>query len=51
MKVKIRGDLYDEEIIAFVRKLNKKTKDFKLPDGSTIPGGRSTCSSLNMDTR
>jgi hypothetical protein len=41
MKVKIRGDLYDEEIIAFVRKLNKKTKDFKLlDDGGTIPGGK-----------
>ena len=41
MKVKIRGDLYDDEVIAFVRKLNKKTKDFKLPDGGgTILGGK-----------
>jgi hypothetical protein len=41
MKVKIRGDLYDDEVIAFVRKLNKKTKDFKLPDdGGTISGGK-----------
>ena len=41
MKIKVHGDYFDDEVIAFVRKLNKKTKDFELPDGTgTIPGGK-----------
>ncbi len=41
MKIDICGDLYDEEVIAFIRKLKKKTKDFELPDGKgTIKGGK-----------
>jgi hypothetical protein len=33
MKINVCGDLFDEEIIAFVRKLKKKTEGYKLDNG------------------
>jgi hypothetical protein len=40
MKIWVGNDAYDEDVIAFVRKLKKKTKDFKLEDGGIVPGGK-----------
>jgi hypothetical protein len=38
-KIAIGDDLFDEDIIAFVRKLKKRTKPTELPNGAgTIPG-------------
>jgi hypothetical protein len=39
MKIWVGSDAYDEDVIAFARKL-KKTKDFKLKDGGIVPGGK-----------
>jgi hypothetical protein len=39
MKIWVGDDCFDSEVIAFIRKLKKRTKDFVLPDDrGTIPG-------------
>ena len=37
-KIKIKGDYFDEDIIAWVRKMHKPTKPTELDNGGTIPG-------------
>ncbi len=37
-KIRVGTDLFDEDAIAFVRKLKKKLKPTEAPNGGTIPG-------------